>query len=473
MDGVPGISFDGIAPDESFRYHFAVSQSGTYWYHSHSGLQEQSGVYGPIIIDPDGVDPVDYDREFVIFLSDWTFESPEKLFRNLKKMDSYYNYQQRTIGDFFNDVRRNGWKPTTEDRRMWGSMRMSATDIADVTGAGYTFLMNGMDASNSWSGVFSPGEKVRLRVINGSAMSFFNVRIPGLAMSVVQADGQNVEPVETDEFQIGVAETFDVIVKPDGDQAYTIFAESMDRSGSVHGTLAPRAGMRAAIPELRERPLLTMSDMGMSHEMNSDAGMDHGAMNHADMGHEMPSELAPQTHNHVRGPGVANVTENPRDRLADPGIGLDKVGHRVLTYSQLRSLMANKDQRVPGRSLELHLTGNMERYMWSFDGVKYSEVDAPIVFRHGERLRMVLVNDTMMAHPIHLHGMFVELVNGNGNRNPLKHTVVVKPAERLAVDITADPPGDWAFHCHMLFHMKAGMMQQVSVLRGEAQSDET
>jgi FtsP/CotA-like multicopper oxidase with cupredoxin domain len=451
MDGVPGISFDGIAPGETFRYEYVVSQSGTYWYHSHSGLQEQSGVYGPIIIDPDGEDPVRFDREFVILLSDWSFESPDTLLANLKKMDSYYNYQRRTLADFALDVRRDGLRQTIAERRNWGAMRMSATDIADITGAGYTFLLNGLDASANWTGLFEPGDRLRLRIINGSAMTFFNVRIPGLPMTVVQADGQNIEPVETDEFQIGVAETYDVIVEPRAELAYTIFAEAMDRSGFARGTLAQSAAISAQVPALRERPLLTMADMGMDH-----------AMDHADVRHDMPGMKA-QEHNHRRGPGVAGVTMYPRNRLDDPGVGLDLVDHRVLAYSQLRSLTPNKDQRAPQRTLEIHLTGNMHRYMWSFDGVKYSEVDAPIEMCHGERLRMIFVNDTMMSHPIHLHGMFVEIVNGNGAYNPLKHTVVVKPAERIAVDLTPDPPGAWAFHCHMLYHMNAGMMQSVIV----------
>lgn len=463
MDGVPGISFDGIAPGETFRYEFAVAQSGTYWYHSHSGLQEQSGVYGPIIIDPFEADPVDYDREFIVFLSDWTFEEAETLFRKLKKMDDYYNYQRRTASDFFRDVSQNGWGATIEERKMWGAMRMSATDIADVTGAGYTYLMNGHDPERNWTGLFKAGDKVRLRVINGSAMSFFNVRIPGLAMTVVQADGQNIQPVETDEFQIGVAETYDVVVEPVADRAYTIFAESMDRSGFARGTLAPAAGMSADVPPLRERPLLTMADMGMQHEMGSAPSAEQEPASHAGMTHDMSADMQPQQHHHRRGPGVASVTEYARERLDDPGTGLENVAHRTLTYRQLKRLTPGVDTRPPERTLELHLTGNMARYMWSLDGVRYSEVDEPIIFRHRERLRMVLVNDTMMAHPMHLHGMFVELVNGNGARNPLKHTVVVKPAERLALDITAEPSGDWAFHCHLLLHMKAGMMQAVSV----------
>lgn len=468
MDGVPGISFDGIAPGETFIYHYPVSQRGTYWYHSHSGLQEQSGVYGPIIIDPAGIDPVEYDREFVVFLSDWTFEKPEKQFATLKKMDSYYNYQKRTVADLFRDAGTDGWGQTIADRAMWGSMRMSATDIADVTGAGYTYLFNGKDPEGNWTGIFNPGETIRLRIINGSAMSFFNVRIPGLPMTVVQADGQNIEPVEIDEFQIGVAETYDVVVTPETDQAYTVFAESMDRSGFARGTLAPRAGMSAALPALRTRPLLTMADMGMQHEMPASGSMQPGAMDHGDMSHDQmehaqPAMLQPQSHDHRTGPGVAGMAEYTGERLDHPGIGLEDVEHRTLTYRQLRSLAPGTDLRAAERTLELHLTGNMERYMWSLDGSKYSEVDAPIIFRHGERLRMVLVNDTMMSHPMHLHGMFVELVNGNGAHNPLKHTVVVKPAERLAVDITADALGDWAFHCHLLYHMKAGMMQAVSV----------
>ncbi|MBT8098788.1 MAG: copper resistance system multicopper oxidase [Gammaproteobacteria bacterium] len=428
MDGVPGLSFDGIGPNSQYRYHFDVRQSGTYWYHSHSGLQEQSGVYGPIIIDPAGDDPVQYDREFIVLLSDWTFEDPDRMFANLKVADDYYNPN----------------RPTGNLTSMWSRMRMSPTDIADVSGLGYTYLLNGLDSAANWSGIFNAGERVRLRFINGSAMSFFNVRIPELEMTVVQADGQNIEPVVVDEFQIGTAETYDVVVTP-AERAYTIMAESADRSGYVRGTLAPQAGMTAAVPSLREPPTLSMRDMGMSHGGHS--------------GHRMP----PLEHHHPAGPGVANLSEMAMSRLDEAGIGLEQVPHRALRYSQLRSLDRNKDTRKPGRRLEIHLTGNMHRYMWSFDGLKFSEVEGPILFRYGERLRLTLVNDTMMAHPIHLHGMFVELVNGNGDFNPRKHTVVVKPAERLQVDVTADAPGHWAFHCHLLFHMKAGMMHSVRV----------
>ena len=392
-------------------------------------------MYGPIIIDPAGTDPVEYDREFVILLSDWTFENPHHVLANLKKADDYYVCRRPTVSG-----RTAG--PCDVVR-----MRMSPADIADVSGLAYTFLLNGLDAAANWTGIFSPGEKVRLRIINGSAMTFFNVRIPELDMTVVQADGQDIAPLVTDELQIGVAETYDVVVSP-RDRAYTLMAEATDRSGFVRGTLAPRAGMVAAVPALREPPLLTMADMGM---------------NHGDMGGHSGHQMAPTAHNHRRGPGVDGVAVMPRSRLNEPGIGLLDVGHRTLRYSDLRSLAANTDPRKPRRQLEVHLTGNMHRYMWSFDGLKHSEVSGPIQFRHGERLRLVLVNDTMMPHPIHLHGMFMELVNGNGLFNPRKHTVVVKPAERMQLDITADAPGHWAFHCHLLYHMHAGMMQSVRV----------
>ncbi|MCH8158396.1 MAG: copper resistance system multicopper oxidase [Proteobacteria bacterium] len=451
MDGVPGLSFDGISPGATYHYDFKVRQNGTYWYHSHSGLQEQTGVYGPLIIDPADEDPVAYDREFVVMLSDWTFADPWSLLSNLKSADDYYNQNRWTAKDFRRVAKERGFGEAAADDAMWAAMRMSRTDIADVSAATYTYLLNGRDAAQNWTGVFKPGERVRLRFINGSAMTYFNVRLPGLAMSVVQADGQNIEPFEVDEFQIGVAETYDVIVTPE-DRAYTLMAESMDRSGYVRGTLTSQPGLTAEVPALREPPLLTMADMGM----------DHGSM--AGHGHKMK----PIEHNHRKGPGVANLVEMPMGRLKHPGIGLENMGHRVLRYSDLKSLDKNQDSRQPERTLEIHLTGNMHRYMWSFDGLKFSEVKAPIQFQYGERLRLILVNDTMMAHPIHLHGMFVELVNGNGSRNPRKHTVTVKPAERLMVDITASEPGLWAFHCHLLLHMTAGMMRAVRVSEPES-----
>ncbi len=451
MDGVPGISFDGIKPGETFRYEFDVRQNGTYWYHSHSDLQEQTGVYGPLVIDPAEPDPVQHDREFVVLLSDWTFEDPHDVFANLKRGEEFYNPNRRADGKILDG---------------WSRMRMSRTDIADVTGMTYTYLMNGRDAVGNWTGTFRPGERVRLRFINGSAMSFFNVRIPGVAMTVVQADGQQVEPVDIDEFQIGTAETYDVVVTP-GDGAHTIMAEAMDRSGFVRGTLSSRPGATAAVPALREPPMLTMTDMGMDHgSMGHDmqGSMNHdmsGAMDHSMHGKMPEPEVS---HDHRRGPGVDMVPDKVISRLDHPGLGLENEPHRVLRYADLKSTTVNKDPRKPGRTLELHLTGNMHRYMWSFDGVRFSEVRGPIDFEYGERLRLVLVNDTMMSHPIHLHGMFVELVNGNGARNPRKHTVVLKPAERVAVDITADEPGPWAFHCHLLYHMKAGMMRVVRVV---------
>ncbi|MDH3747688.1 MAG: copper resistance system multicopper oxidase [Gammaproteobacteria bacterium] len=434
MDGVPGLSFDGIRAGTTYRYEFDVRQNGTYWYHSHSDLQEQTGVYGPLIIDPADKDPVDFDREFVVLLSDWTFEDPHRVLANLKVGEDYYN------------LNRHAGQGVLDE---WAQVRMSKTDIADVTGATYTYLMNGRNSDGNWTGLFKAGERIRLRFINGSAMSFYNVRIPGLTMTVVQADGQYVEPIDVDEFQIGTAETYDVVVMP-GDGAYTIMAESMDRSGYVRGTLTTRPGLQADVPSLREPPQLTMMDMGMNH----------GEM--ADHARHMPKV----EHNHRRGPGVANIAEMPMNRLNHPGIGLENVAHKTLRYADLKSTSRNKDPRNPGRTMELHLTGNMHRYMWSFDGIKFSEVKGPIEFDYGERLRMVLVNDTMMSHPIHLHGMYVELVTGNGAFNPRKHTVVLKPAERLMVDITADEPGLWAFHCHLLYHMKAGMMRAVRVAPG-------
>lgn len=461
MDGVPGVTFPGIRPGETFTYRFRVHQSGTYWYHSHSGLQEQLGHYGPLIIDPARPDPVSYDREYVLVLSDWSFESPHRIFTTLKKMGDSLNYQKRTVGDFFADVADDGLAATLEDRMPWGAMRMSPTDIADVTGATYTYLVNGHGPEDNWTALFEPGQRVRLRIVNAAAMSFFNVRIPGLPMTVVQADGIDVQPVETDEFQIGVAETYDIVIQPRDAPAYTVMCEAIDRSGYGRATLALQPGMSAPVPPLRERPLLTMKDMGMAH---------HGGMDHAAMGHDMASPgggamdgMAGQAHDHPMGSGVANVAMQPVNRLHEPGIGLADVPHRALAYTDLRSLATNPDPRPPGREIEIHLTSNMERYMWSFDGRKFSEVVDPILFHEGERLRLTMVNDTMMPHPIHLHGMFFELVNGSEDHKPLKHTIIVKPGEKLSVDITAEAVGDWAFHCHLLYHMHAGMFQVVSV----------
>ncbi len=497
MDGVPGVSFPGIKSGDTFTYEYAVPQSGTYWYHSHSGLQEQSGHYGPIIIDPAERDPVSSDREYVLVLSDWSFNHPHQVFAKLKKNNDLFNFQQRTIADFIKDAGENGLGATIEDRAMWGRMRMSATDISDVTAAAYTYLINGHSTTDNWNAIFNVGERIRLRIINASAMTIFNFRIPGLPMTIVAADGLNVQPVATDEFQIGVAETYDVIVEPKRARPFPIVAEAIDRSGQVVATFAPKPDMRATAPLLRERPILTHKDMGMAM-----GGMDHGAMSgggemsapmdHVAMGHgstaDAQTDAAPKTemasmrgttgmsdmshdmsggemqeHNHKTGFGVDNVAMAPTNRLDEPGLGLENVPHRALRYSQLRSLEPNPDTRSPEREMEIHLTGNMERYMWSLDGVKFSAVTEPIVFHEGERLRVTLVNDTMMTHPIHLHGMFFDLVVDESDHKPRKHTVNVKPGEKLSFDVTADHVGDWAFHCHLLFHMHAGMMQVVSV----------
>ncbi len=516
MDGVPGVTFPGIKPGETFTYKYAVPQNGTYWYHSHSGLQEQLGHYGPLIIDPKGTDPVAYDREYVLVLSDWSFTHPHRIFAKLKKNSESMNFQKNTLPDFFEDAAEMGFGRAFKQRAMWGAMRMSPADIADVTGETYTYLINGHATEDNWNAVFNSGERVRLRIINASAMTFFNFRIPGLPMTVVQADGLHVQPVETDEFQIGVAETYDVIVQPQDARSFAIVAEAIDRSGMAVATLGPRPGMRADAPMLRERPTLTMKDMGMAghSEMggmaNSDksgapmaagamADMNQGStdrskMNHGDHSTDSAADMKPtmasmpsnksgmdhgghdmsdmEAHNHPTGPGVANVAMAPMSRLDEPGVGLEDVPHRTLRYSQLRSLDPNPDTRAPERELEIHLTSNMHRYMWSFDGVKFSEVTGPIKFYEGERLRLTMVNDTMMPHPIHLHGMFFDLVipeldapgTADADHKPRKHTIIVKPGEKLSVDISAEHVGDWAFHCHLLYHMHAGMFQVVSLL---------
>lgn len=486
MDGVPGVSFPGIAAGDTFTCRFPLKQAGTYWYHSHSGLQEQIGHYGPVIIDPREPEPFTYDREYIVLLSDWSAETPERVYSKLKKMSDTYNFQQRTVGDFFRDVRANGLDTTLAERRMWGDMRMNPTDLADVTAANYTYLVNGHSPGENWTALFQRGERIRLRFINASAMSIFNIRIPGLPLTVVQADGQNVQPVETDEFQIGTAETFDVIVQPQADQAYAIYAESNDRYGYAAATLAPRAGMKADVPPLRPRPLLTMKDMGMDHGEHAAsataadspvmmAGMDHSAhtaaateapvVDHSAHASSDPAAPVPTgtVHAHAQGPGVASLAANPVNRLHERPLGLESEAHRVLVYTELRSLTTNPDVRAPERELQLHLTANMERYMWSFDGLKFSEVDGPIPLRLGERVRLTFVNDTMMPHPVHLHGMFFDVVTDETANKPRKHTLVLKPGEKASVDVTADAPGDWAFHCHLLYHMHAGMMRVFAV----------
>lgn len=455
MDGVPGLSFDGIQPGGEYVYRFTVNQSGTYWYHSHSRFQEQTGLYGPIVIEPRDGERHTVDRDYVVLLNDWTDADPETIYSNLKKQGDYYNYGQRTVGDFLRDAGRDGISKALADRQMWNQMRMNPTDLADVSAATYTYLVNGQTPVGNWTGLFSAGDKVRLRFINGAAMTFFDVRIPGLKMTVVAADGQAIEPVTVDVFRIGTAETYDVIVEPSADRAWTIFAQSMDRTGYARATLAPRAGMSSEVPPLDPRPLLSMGDMM--------GAMDHGGMSHG-MGHDMPG--IPMEHAHAApdlktGPEVDMRVTTPRSNLDDPGVGLRDNGRRVLTYADLHAVDAPISPRVD-REITLRLTGNMERYLWSFDAKRASQAE-PLRLRHGEHVRVTLVNDTMMTHPIHLHGMWSELESPDGNFQARKHTVVVQPAQRISYRVSADAPGRWAYHCHLLFHMEAGMFREVVV----------
>jgi CopA family copper-resistance protein len=521
MDGVPGVSFPGIPAGQTFTYRFPVRQNGTYWYHSHSSMQEQLGMYGPLIIEPNRPDPVAYDREHVVVLSDWTFRDPHRLLAMLKKQGGVHNFQKRTIGDFFRDARKNGFRETLSERMMWGRMRMDPTDVLDITGAQYTYLVNGLPPHANWTGLFRPGERVRIRFVNSAADTFFNVRIPGLQMTVVAADGQNVQPVTVDEFQVAIAETYDVIVQPKADQAYTVFAEAIDRSGFARGTLAPRQGLAAPVPPLRERPLRTMVDMGMdmgSMDMpgmggGSMPGMDHGSMpgmnrpapapaakpsmdhgnmpgmnmpaaapapapmagmnrgnmpgmNDPAMQMDMPGMNGPVNGRHgpdTHGPQNSMVADVQRNRLGEPGTGLENVAQRVLTYNDLKALEPSPDQRPPTREIVFHLTGNMEAFIWGMDGLKFSESGEQPKVRVGERVRITMVNDTMMEHPMHLHGVFMEIDNGAGVRKPHKHTINVKPAERVSFDFTYDEPGNFAFHCHVLYHMEMGMFRFLNV----------
>ncbi len=457
MDGVPGLSFHGIEPGGVYVYQFKVRQHGTYWYHSHSGLQEQAGVYGPLVIDAKEPEPFHYDRDYVLMLSDWTDDDPASLLKTLKKQSDYYNYHKRTVSDFIDDVSDKGWGATVADRTMWAEMKMNPTDIADVSGATYTFLINGHAPDSNWTGLFRPGEKLRLRLINGSAMTYFDVRIPGLKMTVVAADGLHVKPVSVDELRIAVAETYDVIVEPAAD-AYTLFAQAMDRSGYARATLASRAGLTAPVPALDSRPLVTMDDMGMG-------GMDHGSMDMSDMAGMDHSAMGPmQSHpaSEKDNPLVDMQAMTPTPKLDDPGLGLRNNGRRVLTYADLRSTFDDPDGRDPGRTLELHLTGHMEKFAWSFNGIKFSDAE-PLRLKYGERIRLVLVNDTMMTHPIHLHGMWSDLEDENGNFQVRKHTIDMPPGTRRSYRVTADALGRWAYHCHLLYHMETGMFREVRV----------
>ncbi|RRS31694.1 MAG: copper resistance protein CopA [Gammaproteobacteria bacterium (ex Lamellibrachia satsuma)] len=497
MDGVPDIAtgFKGIKPGETFTYRFPVTQSGTYRYHSHSGFQEQTGLYGPIIIDPGEPEPYTYDRDYVVMLSDWTDEDPTNVYAKLKKLSHYYNFNERTHADLMKDIKEKGLTATWNDRKMWNQMRMSQRDLSDVTGYTYTFLTNGQTPAEGWSGLFRKGEKVRLRFINGSAMTFFDVRIPGLKMTVVAADGQHIEPVSVDEFRMGVAETYDVIVEPKDDTAYTIFAQDIARSGYARGTLTPDPSLTASIPEMDPVPNLGHDDMGMNmmnHAGHDMSGMDHsqhqmpdgkmmpGMQMSGDMdmgGMQMapmpsakpamkpnPSDFTAKPVHHASteyGPHVDMRADAPQYRLDDPGVGLRNNGRRVLTYADLKNLHTTHDHRDPDREIELHLTGNMGRYMWSVNGVKHSDAE-PLRWKLGERLRITFVNDTMMNHPMHLHGMWSDLETGDNNFIPRKHTVIVQPGSRISYRVTVDAEGGWAYHCHLLYHM-LGMFRTVVV----------
>lgn len=493
MDGVPGLSFHGIAPDGMYEYKFKVNQNGTYWYHSHSGLQEQVGVYGALVIDAKEPEPFSYDRDYVVLLSDWTDENPTRVLAKLKKQSDYYNQHKRTVGDFIDDVSEMGWSAAVADRKMWAEMKMSPTDLADVSGYTYTYLMNGQAPDGNWTGIFKPGEKIRLRFINASAMTYFDVRIPGLKMTVVAADGLHVKPVSVDEFRIAVAETYDVIIEPDSEQAYTVFAQSMDRTGYARGTLAVQEGLSAPVPSPDPRPLIAMGDMGMDHgsmggmdhgnmagmDQGNMAGMDHGSMQGGMAGMDH-SQMAGMDHSNMAGmagmagnmqahpasetnnPLVDMQTMTPTHKLDDPGIGLRDNGRRVLTYSDLRSTFPDPDGREPSRTIELHLTGHMEKFSWSFDGIKFSDAE-PLRLKYGERVRITLVNDTMMTHPIHLHGMWSDLEDANGNFLVRKHTIDMPPGSKRSYRVTADALGRWAYHCHLLLHMEMGMFREVRV----------
>jgi CopA family copper-resistance protein len=494
MDGVPGLSFAGIKPGETYNYQFKVTQSGTYWYHSHSGFQEQTGLYGAIVIEPKEPPPYTYDRDYVVMLSDWTDEDPNDVYAKLKKMSHYYNFNERTLNDTWKDIKEKGAEATFREREMWNVMRMSQTDISDVTGYTYSFLINGVTPAEGWKGLFKKGEKILLRFINSAAMTFFDVRIPGLKMTVVAADGQYVQPVSIDEFRIGVAETYDVIVEPEHDMAYTVFAQAIDRSGYARGTLTPDYSLTGEVPALDPVPLLTHTDMGMGmdhsmhnmggtsqmdhsqHNMQSSAKMDHSQHNMQSSGkmdHSQHSMGAVGSMNNaMQSPGIKHAdteygphvdmrADDPQYRLDDPGVGLRNNGRRVLTYADLKNLNPTPDPRDPTREIDLHLTGNMSRYMWSINGVKYSDAD-PIQMKYGERVRINFVNDTMMNHPMHLHGMWSDLETGDDKYIPRKHTVVVQPGAKISYRVTADAKGKWAYHCHLIYHM-LGMFREVHV----------
>ena len=509
MDGVPGISFNGIAPGETFTYRFKVQQSGTYWYHSHSGFQEQTGMFGAIIIDPAEGKDIAADREHVLLLSDWMDDDPMTVLGRLKKQGDYYNYGQLTAGEFFSDVSKDGWKAALSKRKMWNEMRMNPTDMGDLSAAVLTFLTNGITPAGNWTGLFQKGEKIRLRCINGSGNTFYDVRIPGLKLKVVQVDGVNIEPISVDEFRFGPGETCDVVVEPK-DDVYTIFSQTMDRTGYALGTLAVKSGLRAPVPAIDKLEWLSMEDM--MGDMSNMAGMDHGAMNmggmsmdnmdmsgmssmegdsmaqmpnmagmdHSAMGMQHggmamdhskhaanadPLKTPSKKPRHASteyGASTDNRIDSPRTTLNDPGVGLRNNGRRVLTLADMHTIGGPLDPRGPGREIELHLTGNMERYTWSFDGLEFGK-SSPVHFKYGERVRVILQNDTMMTHPMHLHGVWSELETPEGEFLARRHTIPVQPAQRISFLVTADALGRWAWHCHLMMHMDAGMFREVII----------
>ncbi|HCD4660580.1 TPA: copper resistance system multicopper oxidase [Acinetobacter nosocomialis] len=521
MDGVPGFNkFDGIAPNKTYEYKFKVRQNGTYWFHSHSKGQEQDGLYGPLVIYPKNKVPLTAgekaDRDYVVLLSDFHNSTSGQIMSNLKKEADYYQNRRETVFDVFKQIKRDGLKATWKDRSMWNQMRMLKTDMSDVTN--YTFLMNGKTPEQNWTGNFKAGEKVRLRFINASAMSLFDVRIPNLKMTVVSADGQPVKPVPVDEFRIGTAETYDVIVEPK-QASYQIEAESIDRSGFSIGTLHDENTSpvkNIMMPTPRPRALLTMEDMGMNHDMSSMEGMDHDMSSMKGMNHDMSSmkgmdhdmssmkgmdhdmsSMEGMDHDMSSMKGMdhdmSSMKGMSHDMTSMKGMdhdmssktmsssGSDEVvygwanastpaGLKALQYSDLQSLTPQKDTRAPEREIEIRLGGNMERYIWTINGKKFNETE-PFKVKYGERIRLKFVNDSMMAHPMHLHGMFMQLENGQDPSNmPNKHTVIVPPGKTVTTLLTADELGEWAIHCHLLYHMSAGMMNKLIVANVDSNS---
>ena len=482
MDGVPGFNkFNGIAPNKTYKYKFKVRQNGTYWYHSHSKGQEQDGLYGAFVIYPKDKTPLTAaektDKDYVVLLSDFHNSTSDQIMKNLKKEADYYQNRRETVFDVLKQVKRDGLKATWQDRSMWNQMRMLKTDMSDVTG--YTFLMNGKTPQQNWTGNFKAGEKVRLRFINASAMSFFDVRIPNLKMTVVSADGQPVKPVPVDEFRIGTAETYDVIVEPK--QAhYQIEAESIDRTGFSVGTLheeSSPAVKQIEMPKSRPRALLTMEDMGMSHDMSSMKDMNHDMSSMKGMNHDMSSmkgmdhdmsSMKGMDHDMPMNSATVKAASDKNDNTVFGWANASTPeGNKALQYSDLQSLDPQKDTRAAEREIEIRLGGNMERYIWTINGKKFNEAD-PLVVKYGERIRLKFVNDSMMAHPMHLHGMFMQRENGQDPSNmPNKHTVIVPPGKTITTLLTADELGEWAIHCHLLYHMSAGMMNKLIVAQVE------